>query len=370
MTAGPLAPDTSTGWLAARRLADFPDRRNSLNALRLALAVLVIVSHAWPLGRFGNDPRLGALTLGEVAVAGFFAISGWLITQSQLSGGLAGYAWRRFVRIYPGYVVALLAVAFLFAPLGAKISTGTYGWRDGLHYVGVNLELLINDYRVGTSLPASAYPAWNGSLWTLFSEALCYAAIGLLVTACPRRVLPALVVLAFLLATLAHLTLPGDAVPFWLKDGLLLFPFFFAGATLYVLRRYVPLNAPVAVGALMLLAGVMATPVPMGLGALPIAYLVLWLGAALPLQGMARRHDISYGMYIYAFPVQQILAIAGAAAWGVGPYAVLCVLATVPVAVASWFLVERPAQQSRHWLDHPSGAAYGRTHRPGTPPPG
>ena len=214
MIAGPLASDTSTGRPAARRLADFPDRRNSLNALRLALAVLVIVSHAWPLGRFGNDPRLGALTLGEVAVAGFFTISGWLITQSRLSGGLAGYAWRRFVRIYPGYVVALLAVAFLFAPLGAKISTGTYGWRDGLHYVGVNLGLLINDYRVGTSLPASAYPAWNGSLWTLFSEALCYAAIGLLVTACPRRALPALVVLAFLLATLAHLTLPGDAVPF------------------------------------------------------------------------------------------------------------------------------------------------------------
>src|SRR3954468_7575058 len=95
MTAGPLAPDTSTGRPAARRLADFPARRNSLNALRLALAVLVIVSHAWPLGRFGNDPRLGALTLGEVAVAGFFAISGWLITQSRLSGGLAGYAWRR-----------------------------------------------------------------------------------------------------------------------------------------------------------------------------------------------------------------------------------------------------------------------------------
>ncbi len=370
MTAGPFAPDTGTDLPAARRLDDFPDRRNSLNALRLALAVLVVVSHAWPLGRFGDDPRLGAFTLGEVGVASFFAISGWLITQSRLAGGLVGYAWRRFVRIYPGYFVALLAVAFVFAPLGAKISTGTYGWRAGVHYVGVNLGLLINDYRVGTSLPASAYPAWNGSLWTLFSEALCYAGIGLLVTVCPRRALPALVVLAFLLATLAHLTLPGDAVPFWLKDGLLLFPFFFAGAALFVLRMYVPLNAPVAVGALLLLAAVMATSVPMGLGALPIAYLALWLGAVLPLRGMGRRHDISYGMYIYAFPVQQMLAIAGASAWGIGPYAVLCVLATVPAALASWFLVERPAQQTRHWLDRPGSAAPGGTHRPRTPPPG
>ena len=75
-------------------LASYP-RRNSLDALRLVLATLVIVSHSWPVGGFGPDPRLGVLTLGEVAVAGFFGISGWLITASRMTSTLRGFAWRR-----------------------------------------------------------------------------------------------------------------------------------------------------------------------------------------------------------------------------------------------------------------------------------
>ncbi|MFC4944472.1 acyltransferase family protein [Pseudonocardia sp. GCM10023141] len=342
-----------------RRLADFPARHNSLNALRLALAVLVIVSHAWPLGGFGRDPHLGRFTLGEIAVAGFFTISGWLITQSRLSGGLGGYLWRRLVRIYPGYLAALIVVAFVVAPIGAKLSSGTYGWRDGVRHVLVNLGLLINDYAVGTSLPSTAFPAWNGSLWTLFSEAVCYVVIGLLVSLVPRRAVAAVVVLAFVGFTLGHLILlgPGTALPFWLNDGLMLYPFFFAGATLYVLRRHVPLHAATAAVALALLALVMVTSAPNGLGALPVAYLAMWLGAVLPLQKVGSRNDISYGMYIYAFPAQQLLAIAGATAWGVTPYLLLGIVATVPAAVASWFLVERPAQRARHWFDRPADSA-------------
>src|SRR3712207_9395911 len=76
------------------RLRQFPSRRNSLNFLRLVLATLVIVSHAWPLGGLGEDPHVGAVTLGYFAVAGFFAISGWLITESRFASELPRHAWR------------------------------------------------------------------------------------------------------------------------------------------------------------------------------------------------------------------------------------------------------------------------------------
>ena len=84
----------------------FDPRHNSLNALRLALATLVIVSHAWPIGGFGNDPHIGDLSFGGWAVAGFFAISGFLITSSRLRSSFSAYLWRRMLRIFPGLWVA------------------------------------------------------------------------------------------------------------------------------------------------------------------------------------------------------------------------------------------------------------------------
>jgi len=68
----------------------------------------------------------------------------------------------------------------------------------------------------------------------------------------------------------------------------------------------------------------------------------MWAGAVIP-PHWAQRNDISYGVYVYAFPVQQLLALAGAQVWGWWAYMVLSVALTVPVAWASWLLVEQPA---------------------------
>lgn len=327
-------------------LADYP-RRNSLNALRLGLAALVIVSHAWPLGGFGPDPRIGGATLGEIAVAGFFGLSGWLITHSRCTSSATAFAWRRFVRLYPGFLVALLVVAFGFAPLAALLGDGGYVPWDGVVHVVANAGLYITEWTVGQSLPASAYPAWNGSLWTLFSEALCYAAVGLLVGLAGRRATPAVVIACWLVLTvLAAVEVDGGRA---VADFLRLAPFFFAGATLYVLRDRVPLDPLLASGAAV--AAVVALHVEPVLAALPVAYLALWLGARLPLRRVAARHDLSYGLYVYAFPVQQLVALLGGTRFGVAAYVLLSVLATVPFAAASWFGVERPALRLRHLLD-------------------
>lgn len=330
----------------------------------------VIVSHAWPIGGFGSQPQLGRLTLGGFAVAGFFTISGWLIMQSRLSSELPSYLWRRLLRIYPAFLVALLAVAFGFAPLGSALGAGPYSAGDGVRHVADNFTLVMQDYSVGGTPTDVPFPgAWNGSLWTLFHEALCYVAVGVIVTVVGRRwAAPAIVASWLALTALAvGVEIAGRAVPGTLQVFLGLAPYFFAGAALYMLRSRIPLHPAVAVAGAVIAAGILATGAPPILAALPVAYVLLWLGAALPFHTVGRRNDISYGMYIYAFPVQQTLMLLGLDAGGPWLFIVASVVCTAPLAALSWFLIERPAMGLRRAADRfplvRSGLLVGR--RPG-----
>jgi peptidoglycan/LPS O-acetylase OafA/YrhL len=352
--------------------AEFPTRRNSLNFIRLVLAALVIVSHAWPIGGFGPDPQMGKFSLGSFAVAGFFALSGWLITQSRMSSELPSFLWRRFCRIYPGYFFALLVVAFVFAPIGAAVSVGSYKLSNGFVYVTRNLTLYIRDWTVGPSLPSGAFQAWNGSLWTLVHEVACYFAIGLMVTVLGRCRMRVWTVVGFVVFTAAALTNHVVGLPPLVATFFELAPFFFAGATLFVLRGRIPLHVSYATFAAGLIAVVVVTGANATLAALPIAYFCLWVGASLPtaFKHIGRDNDLSYGTYIYAFPVQQLIALMGGASLGVAFYTAACVLATLPLAAASWFVVERPAQHWRGAFDRFPlvRSGYGFRRRPGPVP--
>ena len=68
----------------------------------------------------------------------------------------------------------------------------------------------------------------------------------------------------------------------------------------------------------------------------------LWLAAELPLRDFDRRGDYSYGIYLYGFPVQQLLVSAGLNQLGFGLYCLGSLLVTLPLAVTSYWLVERP----------------------------
>src|SRR5688572_10368973 len=105
----------------------FDEGRNSLNALRLILAALVIVSHSWWLGGYGAEPHPGGMKLGTWAVIGFFGISGYLITRSRVhSRSAVSYCRARFLRIFPGLAVCVAAVAFVMAPLAAGLTGRRY----------------------------------------------------------------------------------------------------------------------------------------------------------------------------------------------------------------------------------------------------
>ena len=86
-----------------------------------------------------------------------------------------------------------------------------------------------------------------------------------------------------------------------------------------------------------------------GLFAVFIAYPVIWLGIHLPLQRIGSKNDYSYGLYIFAFPIQSLLVLWGVGQWGYFPMALMSIVCTLPVAVASWWLIERPALKLRRW---------------------
>ena len=326
-------------------LADgFVLRRNSLNFLRLVFALMVIVSHAWPVGGYGDDPRIAREKLGTWAVAGFFAISGFLIANSRRHAPMGTFLVRRVLRIYPGYLVCLVVVAFAFAPVSAAIGPGSIHWTSAFSYVFDDMLLKVHQEGIRDTLTAVPYgPAWNGSLWTLIYEFLCYLAIGVLLSLAARW--HRAVVVAAFLAT-AGLYIVEHHLG---QDGMLaLFAFlgsiFFAGSALAVFAERVPLDWRIGVIAI----GVAAATAEMNaipwLGALPIAYVCMWLGSVLPFHQVGRVNDLSYGFYIYAFPVQQLIMVAlGRHRLPVGVVAVLAIAGTLPFAAASWFVVEKKA---------------------------
>ncbi|MCA4132257.1 acyltransferase [Arthrobacter sp. M4] len=332
-------------------------RGNSLNLIRLVLAFMVLFAHSWHVAGAGNGPGFNGENLGGWAVAGFFGISGYLITASRFSNRIGPYLVHRVARIFPAFIVCLVVMAFGFAPIAYFIQHGSLSGflstaTTPLNSIFANLSLKIVSYDIAGTPAGVPYPgAWNGSLWTLYFEFMCYLMVAFLGFLPVVKKTPWPIILAFLASVLLWANI--GAIKPLLQSNLdfelaaRLIPFFLGGAVVQVLSPVLGIHriaGPVSV----LLATVCMVFVP-GFGgqlAAPfIAYGLLWISTWLPQPSLVARHDISYGAYIYAFPVQQMLAVFGAHHWGVWWLTVAATLATIPLAAASWLFVERPVMR-------------------------
>ena len=108
--------------------ASFDPRSNSIGFLRWLMAFMVIFSHAGPLAGFYGGHDLGTQisdeqSLGGVAVAGFFFLSGFLITKSKMGrASTPRFFWRRIMRIFPGWFLILIITAYVLAPIAYVLS--------------------------------------------------------------------------------------------------------------------------------------------------------------------------------------------------------------------------------------------------------
>jgi peptidoglycan/LPS O-acetylase OafA/YrhL len=374
----------------------FQPKRNAFGFLRLALAVLVIFSHSFPLGDFGIDEletlTHGKHTIGLVAVAMFFVLSGFLITRSaSRSPSVSRFLWHRFLRIFPGYWVCLFVSAFIFAPLIAYVEYGTLlrvfsAPRTPPHaYVIHNAALFhLNDFSfmglvniwpqsIAGLLSRNPVPhIINGSLWTLPLEVACYLGVAMLalfgLVRRGRMVFLASFVGLWLLYSFSYLYpesfaryLPVPALQLFIPLALS----FSAGCLCFVYREKIPSSVWIFAACLALLALSLpfrgfglATPILM-------TYAFLWLAFNLPFSRFEAKGDFSYGTYIYAFPIQQILSLAGVHEEGFIVYFGASLLITFMLAILSYRLVEAPCLRWKN-VDPAAiiRARFGRTRNP------
>ncbi|MQA38008.1 acyltransferase family protein [Rugamonas aquatica] len=326
---------------------------NNYNLIRLVAAWLVLFSHSYHLlGQGASEPLMwlsgGRMTLGTVAVGVFFTISGYLITASAYARPhFGGFLLARLRRIFPALILVVLICAFLIGPWYSSLSPIAYFSSDATYtYVIRNLTLKHLQFDLPGVFTANPYgTAVNGSLWTLPIEFALYLATGggILVLRLMRqadKIMLPLLSVAVVCCLAWILTLQGNQAA-----ALLLVPYFLLGAMYRIARQRLPLRGDwvavlLLVCALSLWLGSALFPL---FACLFISYATLWLArhprwiAALNTDAVG---DLSYGIYLFAFPIQQCLVASGLAAQPLW----LCAQATMlvlPVAWLSWHLVER-----------------------------
>lgn len=342
------------------RLADVcGGRENNLNLIRMCAAAAVLVSHAFPiaLGAGTVEPLQLSTgrTLGSTAVAIFFCISGFLIARSfDRSASLVNWTVSRILRLFPGLLVVVLLTVFVLGPLVTEMELGAYFTSpELLTYIFRNMTLAILQYDLPGVFDDNPYGhAINGSLWTLIYEVVCYFGVfaaGIIGVFRSRSIFWALCALyALLYLVAAHPEIYGALHGKLLKLRELSFPFFI-GFLFYIFRDQVKLRLDVGIvlGALAL-AGLAWLGV-VEIYILWICYMTFYTGYAIG--GAIRRYnelgDYSYGVYIYAFPSQQLaMYLFG----DMTPYENMLIAApmTLVCAVLSWRFIESPALDMRH----------------------
>ena len=329
------APSIATAWAG---------QRNNFNLMRLVAAWMVIYGHAHAItGIAGNDGIAWLTQLrgaGAVAVDMFFVISGFLIAASLERNSVRGYLVSRGLRILPALLVCVALTTFILGPL---LTTAADYWRQPTtwNYFLVNASLLLSRFHLPGVFEGHPLDVVNGSLWTLPNEAKLYLLLllaWLLGLLAPRRYTP-----LWALAMLAGYALAWHYWP--LPDHLQKYAectaFFITGSLLWVNRERIRLSGWAVLALIAMFAALRGT----AWSHLPYFGLLtcgsLWLGLRVRLP-MIRHTDLSYGLYLYGWPAQQ-LAWMLPAGKTITSNIVIATLIALACAALSWFLVERPA---------------------------
>ncbi|MDW5443937.1 acyltransferase [Polaromonas sp. SM01] len=328
---------------------------NNFDGVRLLGALFVLLSHQFALSGRHEPEIIGSHTFGNLGVLMFFSISGFLIMQSwQRDPHLPRFMARRLLRIWPGLAVVTLLTAFALGPLVYQLGPIQYfrssEYRQYLHelYFGLSRGMLF---------PSNPFVSSNGSLWTIPIEVWCYLALGtagVLGVFRRREALPLIIasnVVYFLFF------FGGQAAGTAYAAGSHLFPslvawlyfaaIFFLGATINMYRPTLLTTHNKLVIAIALTLGLLAIVFVEYSTALffivPIVTISIAVRSWPWLKDAGCYGDLSYGIYLYAWPVQQVvILLLGKDA----PYWLLaaCSLTgAVALAFLSWHLVEKRA---------------------------
>lgn len=288
-------------------------RNNSFDFIRFAAAVSVLISHHFALSGF-KEPYIPVFrdTLGGSAVAVFFIVSGYLICESlKRSNRWHTFFAARILRIMPNLAFALIVTSAVtlfwfsnFTKLGSHVEYVTHNL--GMFFHGVKS-------RIPGVLTGQPYPSVNGSLWTLPYEFWLYVALFCIFLLPPRFRITALLVTGIAVNGLWLLASEKDKIIFLRyiyvgKLGL----YFFSGALVSASWSLISSRRLLAVFCSLLGISVsrLALPTENFLYTASLATLVILLCTTTSFATFGRYGDASFGIYIFAFPVQQLAILA------------------------------------------------------------
>lgn len=317
--------------------------RNNFNLIRLTAAWLVIYSHSWPITGIAGSDLIGLMTVtksaGAFAVDVFFVISGFLVAASLERNRWRDFLIARALRIYPALIVCIVLSVCV---LGPWLSTASGYWSEPMtwRYLSANATLWRAEFWLPGVFDALPRTAVNGSLWTLPIEAHLYIALllaGLFGMLRPWRYLPAWALAMTGTCAFAWLRAP---LPEHLHYLTWVTAFFITGTLIWTWRDSIRLSPWPLLVLLVAAAALRGTqgfePAYFAL----VAYGTFYLALVPPLPRI-EKHDLSYGLYLYGWPMQQLALIAGATT--VVANTALATVFALTCAALSWFLIERPA---------------------------
>jgi len=334
-------------------------RNNNFDFLRFFAASLVVFCHSFMFSPPGSLEPLsyisnGSTNFGKLAVSMFFVISGFLITQSyENTISNRAFLLKRCLRILPGLAVATLFCMLVVGPIFSSYEISTYFSEFRTYTFLSNIFLRMQRDLPGVfndnPLPGNV----NGSLWTLWYEFVCYLGVlGLGLAGQLRRKSIILILCAFFFITINWANVPVMwrvneylSMLRWQEEYIELIPYFASGSLLYLLRDKIPISPVLAIVAFLILLFTLRTSIYNQIFTIAGSYLIIYFAysSSLQLGHFTKRGDYSYGIYIYAFPVQQIISqiLELNNSWMINfavsyPIILLC-------AVFSWHWVESPA---------------------------
>jgi len=325
-------------------------RDNNFNLLRLTAALLVLYSHSFPLSD-GESTQVELVTYllgrdsgGAVAVDAFFLMSGFLISGSMLSSqNLWIYLRSRALRIFPALAASVLLCAFAIGPLVTTLNPRDYfadheTWR----FLWINMSLVQSSFALPGVFVELPNTSPNGSLWTLPNEARMYVAVAAL-WAIGVLGRPKLLLAVIIAATGLALSRPGLAeLLFFQPLGPRCGVFFAIGMLTMAFRSHIRIHGGIAAGLIALAVATRGTPQFVVAYGAALSYGLLWLAYVPDFRWFNRIGDYSYGIYIFAFPIQQTLV------WALPPLKplelfVAALPPTLLFAILSWHFIEKPA---------------------------
>lgn len=327
-------------------------RSNFFGLIRLFAAALVILEHSFAL--MGLEFPIKAMSTfppGPIGVMIFFSLSGYLVARSWANDPHLGrFLYRRTLRIFPAVIVCTLFTIAIMGIFFSNLSLGAFLQHEVTKSFLSNCILYIKFYLPGV-FENNPYPgAVNGSLWTLPVEFSCYVILGLTMLIVKTRYSVVILAIVFWATSINQFYFElfwtqwvSDSFVLYASDLRYVFKFgayFFFGACIgfFKLERF--LNwIVIAVAATLLIALKQFAYAPI---LLPIIIIGLGIRKVTKPFHWTTQTDYSYGIYIYAFPVQQALAnLNPLMSWEI--YFWLTVLVTTALAALSWHLIEKPA---------------------------